>query len=371
MIAGFASFAAMLIAASVASGATGTRAVPPSSPSDPSNAPTPPAADVTRPIRVIGLNIRYDNRQDGENSWRFRSSRVISFLSDSDADIIGLQEVLPAQRRDLVAGLPGWGSVGRTREASSAEGESNPLFFNRQRWALIDSRTGTFWLSETPSVPGSRSWKSSLPRIATWAVLRELASGRRILVVNTHLDHASQEARERGARVIAEFLASEADDLPVIVIGDFNAGPSNPARVTLCEGVDASPTLRDAYSTARGGDERAAGTYHAFRGTADGVRIDAILVSEHFEIVNAAIVHTPPQTEHLSDHFPVSAALRLLPDQADAARSRTPPGRPFAAPSASPSQPTPPLEGQSPSPPTHPSSHDAPHPAPSPQPGER
>lgn len=29
---------------------------------------------------------------------------------------------------------------------------------------------GTFWLSESPSVPGSKAWGSEVPCIATWAI---------------------------------------------------------------------------------------------------------------------------------------------------------------------------------------------------------
>jgi len=32
------------------------------------------------------------------------------------------------------------------------------------------SEGGTFWLSESPSVPGSISWGATAPCIATWAI---------------------------------------------------------------------------------------------------------------------------------------------------------------------------------------------------------
>ncbi len=38
--------------------------------------------------------------------------------------------------------------------------------------ALADGAVpGTFWLSETSDVPGSRGWDAALPRICTYAVL--------------------------------------------------------------------------------------------------------------------------------------------------------------------------------------------------------
>lgn len=315
----------------------------------------PPSAEP--PIRVVSFNIRFENRTDAENAWGARRHRAIQHLLDSGADFIGLQEVLPSQRRELVEGLPAWGSIGRSREASSAEGESTPIFYDRRRWSLVDGRSGTFWLSETPSVPGSRDWKTASPRIATWAVLRETRSGRLVMVVNTHLDDRSQEARENGAKVIAKFLAREAERMPVIVMGDFNAGPLNPARSSLCEGWQGSPPLRDCYAIARAGNESAAGTYHGFKGGTGGLRIDAILASEHFDIVEASISHTPEGEKHLSDHYPVTASLRLKSTGDGESRSapiapEAPRDALGAAPPKEPSRPEPP---KSPTPPSLPS----------------
>lgn len=268
-------------------------------------------AGAPRALRVISFNIRFDTPRDEERRWRFRSHRVIEFLSTSSADFIGLQEVLPSQGAELAEALPNYGVIGRTRERSSAEGEANPIFFDRAKWALVESRTGTFWLSETPSVPGSKSWRSSLPRIATWGVFRERLGEQRILVLNTHWDHQSQEAREQSAAVIAEFLGQEAGDLPVIVMGDFNVGPANPARERLTEGFAGSPPLVDTFAVLHPGVERNTGTYHGFRGHASGPRIDAILASHAFTVLGAEIDRRGSVEAPLSDHYPVVAELRL------------------------------------------------------------
>ncbi len=306
--------------AALVAAAAGVAAAPPAAPTGappagpaPAPAPTPSDPPPVAPtiLRVISFNIRYENRNDGANAWNARRHAAIRFLADSEADFIGLQEVLPSQRKHLVEGLPGWGSIGRSREASAAEGESTPIFYRRQRWSLLDGRSGTFWLSETPTVAGSRDWKSGDPRIATWGVFRDRSTGRLVFVLNTHLDHQSQEARERGAQVIARFVAREAEGLPVVVMGDFNAGPVNPARRLLIEGFDGSPPLRDTYALHRSDDERAAGTFHGFKGGTEGLRIDAILVSAALGVQDADIVHTDEGSIHLSDHYPVTATLRL------------------------------------------------------------
>lgn len=42
------------------------------------------------------------------------------------------------------------------------------IFFCQMKVELLEG--GTFWLSESPSVPGSMSWGSEVPCIATWAI---------------------------------------------------------------------------------------------------------------------------------------------------------------------------------------------------------
>jgi hypothetical protein len=48
----------------------------------------------TSSLKVLSFNIRYNNTNDGENSWPNRSERVKNFLWSESADIIGFQEVL-------------------------------------------------------------------------------------------------------------------------------------------------------------------------------------------------------------------------------------------------------------------------------------
>jgi len=52
-----------------------------------------------------------------------------------------------------------------------------------------------------------------------------------LVVVNTHLDHISEEARQKGTALIASRLAEQ--DVPVVVGGDFNCEPGSPAHKEL------------------------------------------------------------------------------------------------------------------------------------------
>ena len=68
-----------------------------------------------------------------------------------------------------------------------------------------------------------------MTRICTWARLLDAETDGALYIYNLHLDHESQESRERSVGLLAERIASREFDDPVIVMGDFNAGESNPA----------------------------------------------------------------------------------------------------------------------------------------------
>ena len=282
-------------------------------------------------IELLCFNVRYDNPGDGEHAWPHRRAMVIETLVDRAPDFIGLQEALPHQRREIEATLaaeasnrvPRYGSIGRTREVSDAQGEATPLLHREDRWERLDG--GTFWLSKTPETPGSRDWNAACPRIATWGRFRRreareattppLPQGSResrrdVLVVNTHFDHASAEARREGAKVLVAFLSrmrKEHPALAVVLMGDLNAAPSDAAVATLLEAG-----LVDTHLAA-GGDERF-GTFHGFKGaaaTAGRPRIDFIFADPSFEVLAASIDRREPDGRPPSDHHPVRATLRL------------------------------------------------------------
>jgi endonuclease/exonuclease/phosphatase family metal-dependent hydrolase len=57
-------------------------------------------------LEVMSFNIRYDEPNDGTNSWDNRKDQVLSLLKFEDVDLLGTQEVLHHQLLDISAGLP-------------------------------------------------------------------------------------------------------------------------------------------------------------------------------------------------------------------------------------------------------------------------
>lgn len=251
--------------------------------------------------RVMTFNIRLDIGSDGKNAWPRRKALVVKTIKSFSPDLLGLQEVLPSQAKYLAEQLPELNSVGGGRE-SDRRGEASPILYCRSRYDLLAA--GMFWLSDTPEVPGSKTWGNQYPRVCTWARLFDRQQSITLLVVNTHWDHESQRARMAGANLIVDRLSKiikRSDAL--ILMGDFNAGPENPARQVLKQSH-----LVEAYSLAHH-SKAEVGTYHAFSGKPSTDKIDAIYLNSRWLVKTAEIDQRSFEDRFPSDHFPVNAIL--------------------------------------------------------------
>ncbi|MFO0828106.1 MAG: endonuclease/exonuclease/phosphatase family protein [Phycisphaerales bacterium] len=270
------------------------------------------AAARVEPARIsIGtFNIRYANAGDGANAWDKRREMVVAILKNRD--VWGLQEALPEQVAQLRSSLGEFDVVARSREKSPDEGEACPILYRSARWRLDAEDVGTFWLSETPEVPGSKSWDSSLPRIATFARLIDKESNRALYVFNLHLDHQGANARLEAARVVAARIKGRKHADPVILLGDFNTGPATaPIRALL---DDAALGLVDAWRVANP-DKPERGSFNGWAETCAGDRIDFMLPSKSFAVESCVIDDAKPNGRWPSDHASVQAVLAWPPVQ--------------------------------------------------------
>jgi len=278
--------------------------------------PIAQVAAVRDPLTVMTFNIRYGTAQDGENQWTARRDMLFDLVRAQNADIIGLQEALDAQIREIAAAAPGYAVVGVGRDDALAKGEYSAILFKTDR--LHVAASGTFWFSDTPEVPASKSWGNNITRICTWARFVD-RDGRGFWHFNLHLDHQSQPSRERSTELLRRRIEARAFPRePVVVTGDFNVGEDNPALRTLvpaprspgASAGTAAPFL-DTFRVLHP-DERVAGTFTGFKfGQVNGDKIDYILVQPGTEVLSAEIVRTSRADRYPSDHFPVVARVRL------------------------------------------------------------
>lgn len=155
-------------------------------------------------MKIVTFNLRCDNDYDAENRWQFRKGLVLDKLDAEKPDAVGFQEVTPAMGDFLKRWMSEYLFVGCGRDADYG-GENNMVGIRRDRFELMSLET--FWLSDTPDVPGSRyENQSECPRVCTHVILRTLDANRLFHLYNTHLDHVSDEARVLGARALMEHM---------------------------------------------------------------------------------------------------------------------------------------------------------------------
>jgi endonuclease/exonuclease/phosphatase family metal-dependent hydrolase len=265
------------------------------------------AAATREPLTVMTFNIRYGTANDGDNAWPARREMVFAVLRDANADLVGLQEALDFQIDEIVAAVPAYAVVGVGRDDGGRKGEYSAILFRKERLQVAEA--GTFWFSDTPSVVASKSWGNTITRICSWARFVD-RDGRGFYHYNLHLDHQSQPSRERSTVLLRGRIDTRSTPDPVIVTGDFNVGEGNPALATLTGG--AGPPLVDTFRVLHP-DDKDAGTFSGFKfGNHGPDKIDYVLVQPGTEILSAAIDRVSRDNRYPSDHFPVTARVRLV-----------------------------------------------------------
>lgn len=260
-------------------------------------------------LDVLSLNIRYDNPNDAPNDWPSRKNFVLSFLKDEGPDIFGLQEALWHQYHFLDSALVSYESIGVGRDDGKRKGEMTPVFYRGDRFRAID--TGTFWLSETPDVPGSKGWGAALPRIVTWVRLEDSNSKYSFYFFNTHYSHMSDSARLMSSHIILDEVQKIAGDSPFVITGDFNMLPGSKAYTTLTGGGRGSVLIIDAYLISKAEISGLDYTYNGFSDDEGEGRIDYIFVDSGAEVLNYRIPEVKQGELFLSDHWPVEATVKL------------------------------------------------------------
>lgn len=247
-------------------------------------------------LRVMSFNVRYPSAQDGEDIWVNRRDLLCDTVKKYAPDVMGTQELFKEQGDYIVSKLPEYAWFGISRRGNETD-EHMGVFYRKA--ALTLEGSGNFWLSETPSAPGSSAWNMSLPRMATWGVFKT-KSGLRFLYVNTHFAHRREdgEARLKSAQVIRKWIESRNEKLPVVLTGDFNTGSGTPPYQEL------TAIMKDSWLVAaeKSGPE---GTFHGFRGKPGEARIDWILFNAPWKVTQARTVDDSRDGRYPSDHFAV------------------------------------------------------------------
>ena len=275
---------------------------------------------VTRPadaIRVGTYNIRLSPGDVGTpNAWNERKADLVELVRKMDLDAFGMQEVCPDQAQYLREQLPEFAFVGDHREADRKSGEASPVFYRKSRFDA--EMRGTFWLSETPDVPASKSWNTACTRVCSYLILKDRTTGKRFCFANTHTDHKSAEAREKGMLLIIKRMKEFGAGAPIVFTGDHNCcydePPAQAVRRILKDCRDITETKDPGpHNTFQGFGKYKDGPVNR-KGETKDYCIDYIYVSDGTRVLDFTTHDDKrPGTDlYPSDHFPVTATI-LLP----------------------------------------------------------
>lgn len=251
-------------------------------------------------LKIISSNIRYDNPEDGKHSWENRRPLLQKIFHDFHPDILGTQEGRESQIKSLSKSLHFKLIDGHRKWI---EERMYPcLFVNEER--ILVHKSGDIWLSKTPHISGSKSFKSSFPRLCTWMQITHLGTHQDYFVVNTHLDHVLEETRIHQANVLVrEVQKINMRNLPLILLGDFNDSPKGEIRKILLENLD----LIDPWIELGHPEET---SHHAFKGEKEeGDRIDWILIPHSFMVEEIQLEKKSFNDIFPSDHYPLLATV--------------------------------------------------------------
>lgn len=254
-------------------------------------------------MRVMTYNIKYDDRKDTINSWENRRDVIAGLIDFHQVDIFGTQEGLHHQIEYLQEKLPEFKVVGIGREGGE-KGEYSALFYHAGKYDVLEQNT--FWLSKTPEQV-SVGWDAALPRICSWAKLKEKDSGKEFFVFNTHFDHRGEQARENSAKLLVTQIKLIAGDNPVVLTGDFNFTPDrNPYEILT------GNKFEDSYVACPLEPYGITGTFNGFNFCEMPTRrIDYIFIKNDISVSSYGVLSDNYGLKYPSDHFPVLTELEL------------------------------------------------------------
>lgn len=255
-------------------------------------------------ITIGTFNIRYDNPRDSGNLWADRAPIVSNLIRFHGFDILGIQEGLKNQLDDMSTALPEYARYGKGRDDGKDAGEHSAIYYKKDRFKLLKS--GDFWLSETPDIPGKGWDVTCCNRICSWVYLEDVKTKKQFYAFNVHYDHQGVIARRESSKLILKKISEIAGDKPVLLTGDFNGGRDSEWYKTIATSnqlVDVHSKVKFPYA-----NNSSSNGFRIPRGTSV---IDHIFMSNQFSASKWGILTDTYYGKFPSDHFPVLAEVTL------------------------------------------------------------
>lgn len=264
---------------------------------------------------ILSCNILLDlpEHKDKFRDWDAERWAICEkVIKSRNADIICLQEVGRKQNRDFLKAFPSYNAFGYDDpyvdgNPKRFQAIKNVILYSKDRYE--QTSVGTYWLSKTPFIAGSRWPGDSLPRHVTWVRLKDRKSSREFRVLNTHWT-LKQELRMLESQMIAEEARQYQPNFPQLLCGDFNSNKTSPEQKIL-HGAGWKDTYEAVHGT---GDPGFTG--HGFKvaektAAGEGSKIDFVFFRGNVKPVEAEIIRDNENGHYPSDHFFVSSKVEF------------------------------------------------------------
>ena len=283
---------------------------------------------------VMSYNVAVYDSPSGGAGWEGRDpAKVAETVLSASPDVVGFQEVNQKGSKgwnSTLAQLAADGGYTRLEGEYTWDGfEKNEIFFKTEKFDKLIEGTITFKKAASDlSVPNTENANNSLDkhgRTFHYVGLEQKETGRKLLVVNTHLHYGGtgsgheedDKVRRFEIRTLLAWLEGQKETYPdVIVTGDLNAhynaavasnGGTRNMKVFFDGGFertsDTAKIKGDLDGTLASGSQRAS---RDLRYT-----FDYVLTRGDFSTVFYSVVDNPidNQNSYPSDHIPVMAEI--------------------------------------------------------------
>ncbi len=249
-------------------------------------------------VSFMTYNIKLDYPKEGDNNWQKRKPMLLGQLLFYEPDILGVQEAMPNQMKDIDSLLINYNFIGVGRDDGKDKGEYSAIFYNQNKIEVLTS--STFWLSQTPNEV-SMGWDANYNRVCTYGLFQDKLNGEKFWVFNTHFDHEGIIAQAESAKLIIKKVKEiNVEDYPVVLMGDFNMEETNKSIQLI------NNYLHDSKSISKSTPFGPSGTFNGFNFNQPVVkRIDYIFLSSEIEVDKYAILSDSKGCKYPSDHLPV------------------------------------------------------------------
>ncbi len=277
-------------------------------------------------ITVMSYNIEV---YDSKKGWDGRTPALaLTTVINEAPDIIGFQEV-NAEWNTMLGNLASNNGYTRLKGSPTTDNfEKNEIFYKTDKFTMIEEGTKIYkTLASELNVPNTESANQSKDthgRAFHYVVLEQIETGKKILVVNTHLHYGGtgdgheedDKVRRYEINTLLAWLKTKAAAYPnQLVMGDMNSHYKGTGQGSVNMGLfttagylrtsDLAAVKGDVGGTLATGADRSTRPQYIF----DYILVKGNIATAYYTVVDNRIDNN--NTSYPSDHLPVEAKISL------------------------------------------------------------